>query len=300
MRKTAKIFRNPITKDDAIMKSNETGVLDKSEVYFSSPSQTAKKLYFYPISAGHFFCVKGYHLIRNNYDSLLITHILEGTFTYIKDGNHITAQAGDTVILDCYKPHEYYTDDSFESVWLHISGANSSELFEEIERTSGNLIKCKDVQHVKKLIFRLFDCIRQNKPSAEISMSLDIYKLFTELLNPQSPKSKGESSYEESVHEVKEYISDNLNENLTVAKLAKIANMSSSHFSRVFKQQTGFSPYDYVLLSRLNRAKYLLQQTDMTIASITYEIGFNSESNFIYFFTENEGISPGKFRKLVF
>ena len=96
------------------------------------------------------------------------------------------------------------------------------------------------------------------------------------------------------------YISENLNENLTVACLAEKVNMSISHFSRVFSRQTGFSPYDYVLLSRLNRAKYLLQETDMTIAAVAYEVGFNSESNFIYFFTENEGISPGKFRKLKF
>ncbi len=300
MRKTARLFRNSTIKDDATMKSRETGVLGKSEVYFSTPSQTAKKIYYFPISAGHFFCVKGYHLIRDNYDSLLITHILDGTFTYVKDGNHITARAGDTVILDCYKPHEYYTDNSFESIWVHLGGGNSFELFEEIERSVGNTVKCKDIQHVKKLMFRLFDCIRQEKPSSEIGMSLDIYKLFIELLNPQSPKSKGESSYEESIQEVKTYISENLNENLTVSKLAETVNMSSSHFSRVFKQQTGVSPYDFVLLSRLNRAKYLLQQTDMTIASIAYDIGFNSESNFIYFFSENEGISPGKFRKLKF
>lgn len=121
-----------------------------------------------------------------------------------------------------------------------------------------------------------------------------------ELLNPQSAKNKGESSYEDIIQIVKDYISENLNGNLTVSNLAKIVNMSSSHFSRVFKQQTGFSPYDYILISRLNRAKYLLQVTDMTVASIAYEIGFNSESNFIYFFTENEGISPGKFRKLKF
>ncbi|MGN1123158.1 MAG: AraC family transcriptional regulator, partial [Eubacterium sp.] len=98
------------------MKCNETGVLKKSEVYFSSPSQTAKKIYFYPISAGHFFCVKGYHLVRKNYNSLLITHILDGSFTFVKDGKHITARKGDTVILDCYKPHEYYTNDNFESI----------------------------------------------------------------------------------------------------------------------------------------------------------------------------------------
>lgn len=282
------------------MKCNEAGVLKKSEVYFSSPSQTAKKIYFYPISAGHFFCVEGYHLVRKNYNSLLITHILDGSFTYINDGKHITAHKGDTVILDCYKPHEYYTNDSFESIWIHIAGANSYELFEEIERSDGNLIKCKDVQHLRKLLFRVFDGMKGDYPTTELSVSLDIYKIFTELLNPQSTKSKGESSYEDSIQTVKEYIAENLNENLTVGALAEIVNMSSSHFSRVFKQQTGFSPYDYILISRLNRAKYLLQVTDMTVSAIAYEIGFNSESNFIYFFTDNEGISPGKFRKLKF
>lgn len=269
------------------MKCNETGVLRKSEVYFSSPSQTAKKIYFYPISAGHFFCVEGYHLVRKNYNSLLITHILDGSFTYIKDGKHITAHKGDTVILDCYKPHEYYTNDSFESIWIHIAGANSYELFEEIERSEGNLVKCKDVQHLRKLLFRVFDGMKGDYPTTELSVSLDIYKIFTELLNPQSTKSKGKSNYEDSIQTVKEYIAENLNENLTVGALAEIVNMSSSHFSRVFKQQTGFSPYDYILISRLNRAKYLLQVTDMTVSSIAYEIGFNSESNFIYFFTEN-------------
>ena len=83
-------------------------------------------------------------------------------------------------------------------------------------------------------------------------------------------------------------------------KLADEVHMSTSHFSRVFKQQTGFSPYDYVLISRLNRAKDLLQKAEMSVAEIAYETGFNSESNFICFFTENEGISPGKFRKLKF
>lgn len=282
------------------MKCNETGVLKKSEVYFSSPSQTAKTIYFYPISAGHFFCVDGYHLVRKNYNSLLITHILDGTFTYIKDGKHITARKGDTVILDCYKPHEYYTNDSFESIWIHLAGANSFELFEEIESSNGNLVKCKDIHHIRKLLFRIFDGMKGDNPTTELSVSLDIYKIFTELLNPLSAKSKGENSYEDSIQSVKEYIAENLNENLTVSRLAEIVNMSSSHFSRVFKQQTGFSPYDYILISRLNRAKYLLQVTDMTVSSIAYEIGFNSESNFIYFFTENEGISPGKFRRLKF
>ena len=282
------------------MKCNETGVLKKSEVYFSTPSQIAKKIYFYPISAGHFFCVKGYHLVRKNYNSLLITHILDGSFTYIKDGKHITAHKGDTIIIDCYKPHEYFTNDSFESVWVHIAGANSYEIFKEIESTYGNLVKCKDAQHLEKHLFRIFNNMKSGTAANELNYSLDIYKLFIELLNSQELRKKGETDYEDSISIVKRYIADNLNENLTVAKLADIVNMSSSHFSRIFKRQTGFSPYDYILISRLNRAKYLLQVTDMTVSAIAYEIGFNSESNFIYVFTEKEGISRAKFGKMKF
>ena len=96
------------------MKSTEKGVLETSELYFFSPSQTAKRLYFYPISTGHFFAVNGYHLVRNDYDSLLITHIIRGSFTYVKDGKHSTAHSGETVILDCFKEHEYYTRDSLK------------------------------------------------------------------------------------------------------------------------------------------------------------------------------------------
>ena len=282
------------------MKSTEIGVLKKSEVYFSSPSQTAKKLYYYPISAGHFFCMKNYHLRRENYNSLLITHIIDGTFTYVKDGRHFTAKAGDTVILDCYKPHEYYTSDSFESIWIHISGSNSFELFQEIEKNDGSIVKCSDIEHVKKLLFRIFNDIKSDNPPSELEMSLDIYKLFIELLNPQSIKSKGKNNYEDNIQEVKDFITDNLNENLSVQKLADRIHMSASHFARVFKQQTGFSPYDFVLISRLNRAKDYLQKTDMSISQIAYNTGFNSESNFIYFFTKNTGLSPNKFRKLKF
>lgn len=283
------------------MKPTEAGVLTRSDLYFSSPSQTAKKLFYYVISAGHFFCEKGYHLIRNNYDSLLITHIIKGSFTFVNgDGRHITARDGDTVILDCYKPHEYYTNDSFESVWVHVSGSNSFELFEEIESISGSLVKCRDTEHVKRLLFRILDGISGKNPPTELSMSLDIYKLFAELLNQTVIKSKSESSNEDNIANVKAYIFSHLGENLTVSKLAEVAHMSPSHFSRVFKQQTGFSPYDYVLICRLNRAKEYLKKTDMPISQIAFETGFNSESNFIYFFTTQAGISPTKFRKMKF
>lgn len=55
-----------------------------------------------------------------------------------------------------------------------------------------------------------------------------------------------------------------------------------------------------MLISRLNKAKELLRQTDMNISQIAAAVGFNSDSNFIHFFSQNTGISPKSFRKLEF
>ena len=282
------------------MKSTENGVLDSSDLYFFSPSQIAKKLHFYPVSAGHFFCVRGYHLIRGNYDSLLITHILRGSFTYVKDGKHCTAYAGETVILDCYREHEYYTNDSFESVWVHFSGSNCLNLCREIERTAGNTVRCRDPMRMEDTLFRIFDAIRGECPMTESALSFELYRLLTELLSADSPSEKQTGRYDGLMRDVKEYVSRHLGERLSVKELADRVYMSSTHFSRIFKQQTGLSPYEYILISRINRAKELLHQTDMSISRIAYASGFNSESNFIHSFSQNTGMTPNKFRKLKF
>ncbi len=282
------------------MKSTENGVLEISDLYFFSPSQIAKKLHFYPISAGHFFCVKGYHLIRSNYDSLLVTHILRGSFTYVKDKKHNTAYAGETVILDCYRDHEYYTNDSFESIWVHFGGSNCLNLFHEIEHTAGNTVHCREPRRVECGLFRIFDAIRGELPMTESGLSLELYKLLMELLSVDNPSENQTGRYDPLIQEVKEYVSLHLSERMSVKELADRVYMSTTHFSRVFKQQTGLSPYEFILISRMNRAKELLHQSDMSISQIAYASGFNSESNFIHSFSQNTGMTPNKFRKLKF
>lgn len=282
------------------LKCNEEGVLNKSDVYFFSPSPNARKHLFYPLSMGHFFCVDGYHLIRERYDSFLISYIIEGTFNVYINGEKVPAEAGSTVILNCYEPHEYDTDSYFESIWLHFDGPGAAELYEFITSNAGNIINCANPKSVKKSLKNLFQALSSKKTLSESVMSVEIYSLMCELLNVMHAKIRKNSTYEKSVLEAQKYINENLGAHLTVASIAKQVHMSVSHFSRIFKQQTGYSPYDYVLVTRLNVAKNCLRETNMSISEIAYKTGFNSESNFIFFFTSNTGISPGKFRKLNF
>ena len=275
------------------------GIFENSEIYFSSPSIRAKRLYYSVLSAGHFYCGKGYHLKRDNFDSVLIAHVIEGTFTFKnKNGDFVTARKNDTVIVDCYEPHEYFTDNELDFVWVHIYGANCLDICREIINSDGNISKSSNVGYIKDLICKIFNGVKSSVPTAEHEQSVIIYDLLIELLNPAAVKDK--PLHEDNIMRAKEYISKHLGEKITVKILAKAANMSVTNFSRVFRQQTGFSPYDFVLSARLNKAKEYLLKTDMSVTGIAYETGFNSEANFIYCFTNNEGISPGKFRKIKF
>lgn len=273
-------------------------LFENSEIHFFSPSLRAKRLCYTPTCVGHFYCNNNYHLKRENYDSILIAYVIKGSFTFQNyKGDFETASENEMVILDCYEPHEYFTKSRLEFKWIHIDGINCREFCREIVDTKGHIIKLGKYSHTKDLIYKIFDGVKNNTVT-EQELSLTIYQLFMELLS--TTKIGDNSPHKENIIKAKEFIADNLSNNITVEDLAKIANMSVTNFSRVFRQHTGFSPYDYVLSSRINKAKEYLLKTDISIAQCAYETGFNSEANFIFCFTNSEGISPGKFRKLKF
>jgi AraC family transcriptional regulator len=89
-----------------------------------------------------------------------------------------------------------------------------------------------------------------------------------------------------------EYIHDNLDQNLTLAELSFIANMSSYHFAHIFKQATGMAPHQYVLHTRIERAKSLLLQGKLSIAEVAMRVGFFDQSHFTRYFKRTVGVTP--------
>ncbi|UFT99533.1 AraC family transcriptional regulator [Radiobacillus kanasensis] len=99
------------------------------------------------------------------------------------------------------------------------------------------------------------------------------------------------------IDEVIAYIHQHINEPLPLSQLAHHAAYSSYHFSRIFKQRTGLSPHHYVSSLKVQRAKDLLLNTDLTVRDIGMEIGQQSLGTFTTRFTERVGMTPSQFRK---
>jgi AraC family transcriptional regulator len=93
-----------------------------------------------------------------------------------------------------------------------------------------------------------------------------------------------------------DYIHENPGRELCVKDLAEIAGVSLSHFIRTFHQTTGVPPHQYLLRTRLNRAKELLRQTRHSIAEIAGMTGFSGQSHFTKQFGRFAGLTPRRYR----
>ena len=91
---------------------------------------------------------------------------------------------------------------------------------------------------------------------------------------------------------------DHLFEPLSVETVAASVSLSPSHFSRLFKARTGYSPHEYIVLRRIDEAKSLLHTTSLSVKQIAFRVGYHSEVNFISSFTAKTGMSPAAFRRM--
>ncbi|MBB5236310.1 helix-turn-helix transcriptional regulator [Deinococcus budaensis] len=82
----------------------------------------------------------------------------------------------------------------------------------------------------------------------------------------------------------------------TLTSLADGAGLSASHFARVFRRATGFSPHAYLLDARVRRAKALLGGEEL-LAQLALGLGFSSQSHFAQVFRQRVGVSPLQFRQ---
>jgi AraC family transcriptional regulator len=92
--------------------------------------------------------------------------------------------------------------------------------------------------------------------------------------------------------EVLDYIDTHLNQNISLSELAAIVHMGSRHFSRCFKQSMGFSPYQYLIKCRVDRAEKLLRQPHSSITKIAETVGFANQSHLNRHFKRWLGVSP--------
>jgi len=100
-----------------------------------------------------------------------------------------------------------------------------------------------------------------------------------------------------TIRELQNWILDNLHERLTVAQLAQKAMMSERHFARVFQQEVGLSPQEFIEACRFERATQMLADLAVPLKTVAVRACFNDEAHMRRVFMKKLGITPRVYRE---
>ncbi|SEI54078.1 helix-turn-helix transcriptional regulator [Pseudomonas sp. NFR16] len=98
------------------------------------------------------------------------------------------------------------------------------------------------------------------------------------------------------LHRAIETMRDGLDKAFDLGRLASQASMSVSHFSRLFSKATGRSPSRYFIHLRMETARQLLLESDLSILEVALEVGYASPSHFAQVFKRYSGVTPREYR----
>lgn len=154
------------------------------------------------------------------------------------------------------------------------------------------------------LIQGIFSTLKDELEASKLGGSLLIDSLKTtlaiQLLRQYCTTKPKLSSYrgglpDLKLQQVKEYINEHLHQDLKLIELAALVQVSPYHFLRLFKQSTGLTPHQYILQRRIEKAKFLLQYSELGIAEIALGVGFCDQSHLTQYFKRIVGITPKQF-----
>ena len=152
-------------------------------------------------------------------------------------------------------------------------------------------------------IIELFLAVERNKNDGsfggDIYQTIALLKLLMKISPLLNASTAGESIRNKDflrVVPILDYIRDNLSESLTLDQIAGKFFISKHYLCRIFKSATGFSVMEYIIYSRILRARQLLQE-GISVQQAGELSGFSDNSHFIRTFGHLTGTSPGKYAK---
>lgn len=121
---------------------SEPGVLSRSERFFSTPSATARRLFYYVTRVGHYYYDARYNFLDScdiahleSHKNLFLTYVRSGTM-YFETDQLYCAERGQIGLVDCRRPHHFYTKGDAEALWIHFDGASSGHFSSRYSRSA--------------------------------------------------------------------------------------------------------------------------------------------------------------------
>ncbi len=189
--------------------------------------------------------------------------------------------------------HMYFTDDYLKQIALETFDKDPREIFLQELSFENDLTLANILRYG---VFQTDWQDGQNQHFIDHAIQMILLCLIQKYSNNNTPlpRVKGGLSPRNKTL-VRDYIQDNLQQNIKLADLAQLSNLSEYHFARMFKLSFAITPHQYIQKSRIDKAAMQIL-TNMPLVDIAYSCGFSSQSHLGRAFKQIKGISPHKYK----
>ncbi len=156
---------------------------------------------------------------------------------------------------------------------------------------------------ITTVINKIIDICQSTSIFKDTLADLALQELLVKIIQQQSLKGASEENAPIKNHLLKQLvrvIKENITGKIDLKSLAKNAGLSTSSFYRLFKNELGISPVEFVMLEKIKLAKKYLSNKDIYVKNVCYEAGFEDSNYFIRVFKQYEGITPKQYQQLLF
>lgn len=264
-----------------------------------------------PIDAEYHESVEDLEIKMHFHNSYEVIHVLEGKAQYLINNRSYVVGKNSLVFINHMESHtmkvleypykryfiliqpEYFTSVIHEPVLSSVFKNRSGSFRHVLE------LDCEASEDIYRIITNLYMELKGKKAFWEAAVKSHLYHLFIKLYR-NYPRYFPLNTSNESVHvivEVQKYLEKCYLEQISLESVAKLFFTDMYYLSRLFKQVTGFTFKEYLILQRLSKAKDLLFHTSEDITRVCMNSGFNNVNHFIRIFKKYEGVTPYQYRK---
>lgn len=197
------------------------------------------------------------------------------------------------------KPNEEHRYESVSKRWSTdwlLFKCRYSDMLDVLDLTESKVSHYYKHIEIENLYYDIVSILQKDEISTALSSSAKLYELLVLLKDDNRNKKMSSEGIEKLLEPVIDYIDHHFELAITLESLANLIDITPQHLCKIFKEYYKLRPFEYVTKKRIQMAKKMLLETDLSIKEIAFNVGYSDNSYFGALFKKHEKTTATVYR----